>query len=141
MCSVLVESGSRTLTWSVVLTTMLASNTIALREAQGEKVAVKPIASRTLYVVDNPTTTIVVEIFEPKENLSGAYECEIRIQDAPEGLGRMVAGGSDSYQALLLGIKMLSTMVDVFNTDFMDSKLRWHDDSVLDLGFNVSTGE
>lgn len=50
----------------------------------------------------------------------------------------MFIGGTDSYQALILAIKSLHTMVDVFNKKFLSSKLRWEDGSD-DLGFAIST--
>lgn len=99
----------------------------------------KPIATRTLYVMGEKEKKCIVEIFAPLKNQYGAYDCEVRISNAPEGLDKMLIGGTDSYQALKLAIETLHTMVNAFNKNYMDSKLRWHDDAKIDLGFSVST--
>ena len=98
----------------------------------------KPIATRTLYEIDNPEKTYLVEIFAPKLSADGLYRCEVRIEHAPQGLNQMFIGGSDSYQALILAIKSLHVMVDVFNKKFLGSRLRWENGSD-DLGFAIST--
>ncbi len=96
-------------------------------------------ASRTLYVAGKSTTKCIVQIYAPVLNQHGTFDCEVQIENAPEGLNKMTAGGSDSYHALLLAIKMLHGMINVYNTNYMDSKLRWVDDSESDLGFAIST--
>ena len=97
----------------------------------------KPIATRTLYVLGENSNMCLVEIYAPTINQYGTFDCEVRIENAPEGLNRMVAGGSDSYQALILAVKMLDGMINAYNKNYMNSKLRWDDDANLDLGFSV----
>ena len=99
----------------------------------------KPIATRTLYVLGEKSNKCLVEIYAPAINQYGTYDCEVRIENAPEGLNKMIAGGSDSYQALILAVKMLNGMINVYNKNYMNSKLRWFNDSETDLGFSVSS--
>ena len=101
----------------------------------------KPIATRVLYNVEDKSEKYSVHVFAPVLTPNGVYQCKIRIDGAPEGLNEMDIGGTDGYQALLLAIESLYEMVEVFNKNFMNSKLRWNEDSVLDLGFSVSTDD
>jgi hypothetical protein len=99
----------------------------------------KLVATRILYDVSDKTKKYNVHVFVPNLIADGSYECEIQIENAPDGLNHIAVGGVDSYQALLLAIKTLHTMVEVFNKKFLKSKLRWQDDANFDLGFSIST--
>ena len=60
-----------------------------------------PIATRTWYDITDSKKKFVLEIDSPR--ISGAinyWHCEIRVAGAPEGFGKMAAGGNDGYRAL-----------------------------------------
>ena len=99
----------------------------------------KSIANRVLYIVDEKSKKCNIEIFSPVTKPDGFYYCKIKIENAPEGLDSMEISGTDSMQALLLAVGCLDAMVTTFNERYMNSKLRWEDDTILDLGFSVSS--
>jgi len=93
-----------------------------------------PIAERIYYHLGNKSKKVIVEIFKPEKSAeSGMYLCEVRIKGAPVGLDRMDVGGFDSYQALLLAFGFAKTMIEKYNSEHLDSALRFQSDSDEDL--------
>lgn len=99
----------------------------------------KPIAIRSLYDVGDKNSVYKAIIYAPVESPDGMYRCLIKLEGAPEDLVEMNAGGVDSYQALLCAVRFLHVHVKVFNEKHMQGRLRWVDDTDIDLGFSINT--
>lgn len=95
------------------------------------------IATREIYSVDDKANKLILEVCAPERTASGnSWECEVRLVGAPEELAKIKGGGTDSYQALLIGLSLLETNVARFNRD-LGGKLRFLDDSQADLDLRI----
>ena len=86
----------------------------------------KPIASRNLYVLGNPTETMSIEIYTPKRvsrTPSSDWRVDYRIHGP--GYEKMAAYfGVDSIQALQTLMLMVGFKLDYINEFRFDGKLR-----------------
>ena len=100
-----------------------------------------PIAKRKFYLLGDKTRSFTLEIFSPEKFKDGdSYQCELRIRGgAPEGLDYLVVGGNDSIQALLLAISASKGMLEALNDQYLDSKLRYLEDSDTSLHLDLIT--
>lgn len=93
-------------------------------------IAATVIAQREFFVLGT-SKRYKLEVYAPcrPPNDNGNWLCEIKMHgdNVPEGLDSIKAGGTDSYQALHLGLKMAKTLVLTLNRDYLDSKLRLYD--------------
>lgn len=99
------------------------------------QVTEEPIAVRTLHLEGDRSKTFRVEIYRPVL-VDGVWRCLFVIEGAPENIGRVSTAGSDSYQALRMAMEGLPSFVEMFNKQFMNSKLRLHPGEE-DLGFDL----
>lgn len=95
------------------------------------------IATRELSLEGDPSKKIKVEVFQPYLRADGLYRCDFSIEGAPKDLSNLHVGGADSYQAICLALSTISTIVDIFNREYCDSKLRWMGNENLDFHFST----
>jgi uncharacterized protein DUF6968 len=91
------------------------------------------IAMRYLYLVDDPTHAVVVQIGRPEPLPDGRnHSCAFRVLGLGSGAVQHV-GGVDSLQALQLAIDVLTAYLHYLNAS-VSGRLRWKDDDTGDLG-------
>ena len=90
------------------------------------------IATRQLYLVDDPATFIVVQVARPEPLDDGRhYTCAFRVLGFGSGEVQRV-GGVDSLQALQLALSVMVAYLHYLNAS-VAGRLRWKDDAG-DLG-------
>ena len=93
------------------------------------------IARREYYVLGT-SIKYALEILAPHmpKDANGSWHCEVRIvgENVPDGLKSIEVGGDDSYQSLLLALKVAKAQMESLNKH-LGSKLRLYEDSITDL--------
>lgn len=95
------------------------------------------IATRQLYLVDEPRREILVKIGKPQPSEHSDYCCPIQVTGIGEESVHSIAG-MDSIQALELAMRFLGSELQRLNTQHQ-GRLRWGDAPKGWFGFPINT--